>query len=165
SLVTFVTGAQSDGPRGRLGRRSSVWLAVAGELEREAAAGDKRRGEAEEPAGEIAGRLFDVADDERPDKAADVADRVDERDASRGGCAAQELRRQAPKRPKRAPDAERGETEREKRERRAVTLQQSAEDEPDAARERRHGHVPAALARLVGMIADQHHRDRGDQIR
>jgi len=66
------------------------------EQERDDAAERDHGGEEEQGCGEAASRLPDHADDRRAGEAAEIADRVDEREACRGASAGQDRRRQRP---------------------------------------------------------------------
>ena len=67
---------------------SSGKIVSAREVKCQSAADRKRGGERKEAVGEIAGAVFEVPDDVRADEAADIADRVHQRDAAGRGAAA-----------------------------------------------------------------------------
>src|ERR1700693_1649547 len=102
--------------------------------------------------------LFDDADNIRTGEAAEVSDRIDERDCARGRGAAEKLGRHRPEWSEGAPDSRRRNRERAQRQNRRASHR--SEHQADGADPRTKCEMPPALAAQVRRTADIDHRDR-----
>jgi hypothetical protein len=132
-------------------------------LERDDAAECDHRGKEQQGCREAAGLLPDHAYDRRAREAAEIADRVDERETCRGPSTGEDRSRQRPERADRGIDADRGKRERyhDHSERQACCRP----GESGAGEKERQRHVPDALAGEVGVPAPDHHGEAGKKIR
>src|SRR4051812_19183871 len=125
-------------------------------------AADRDRGEGQQTAVGRAGRVLHEPDEVRPDEAAEVADRVDERDAGGGRGPAQQHGRHRPEHRVRAeqeeqPDRQRGDSGHRRDDR--------ADGERDGGDHEADRDVALALARAVRAARDDDEPDDRDRVR
>ena len=129
-------------------------------MDRERACESEGTGKKEKRRGEVSRGSLQLPDDDRPDKAAAIADGVDKGEPSCRAGAGQDGGRQRPEGPERRMRAKRRERKRDEDERKR--LRERRPGESASSNEERDRHMQDALSGAIGIPSGENHSDGGN---